>query len=154
MTWWDYLFLLYIKKHLHFKCSICAEILEKTKLLKRSEHINNPNEVLICFTILFKRTSNMHLVQDKCPMWFLFFNTEFLMILQEVTLQPIDSLFFCWYCCPVLLALTTGFLATFLSQNLAIPNCLALRHFKHASQDFLYTSCHATELLETAVSMQ
>ena len=39
---------------------------------------------------------------------------------------------------------------TFLSQTLFKPNCPALRHFKHASQDSLYTSCHATELLETS----
>ena len=81
------------------------------------------------------------------------------MILQKVTLQPIDSLFFCWSCClaslVVALALTTGslmvMLSTPLSPNLFIHNRPALRHFKHASQDSLYTSCHASELLERAV---
>ena len=69
------------------------------------------------------------------------------MLLQKVTLQPIDSLFFyqsCW------LRFANGSLATFLSQNLFIPNRPALRHFKHASQDSLYTFCHAKEQLETS----
>ena len=73
------------------------------------------------------------------------------MILQEVTLQPMDLLRHHVLLLVLLPSLAAVLAGCFSVPKSFIPNSPALRHLRYAFQDTLYTSCHATDLLETVV---